>query len=366
MGLTITDFKTGILDLVTDLVTAEKMSLANAITEGSQRISKFEDSQSHTFLEGIRHGNLIPILNDTPNANAFPFIDETVCATPDCDVTISGRTHKWELGMIGCKPSICLNSFDNNFMAWWGVNKKLFGEDDVNSILVNYIRDLFLRDFNLAKWRVAYFSDKASLSTALNGIDGFFTQMEANPAQVITITQNAGVNYAAQMNITGLDIYNYLVSMDELMTSQYWNAGALEYRMTKVTAMKLANYLNGLKDKSCCDGVERLNPDALMVGTTSFNYMSMAFRGIPIRVIEEWDYLINNHLDLNGGGANNARVNPHRIVLTYKENLIVGIPDMGHLENFDIWYSKDDEKIYMRGRAYLGAGVPLEDYVLAI
>lgn len=366
MGLTITDFKTGVLDLANDLVSVEKLTMANAIIEGSQRIKAFEDSTSHTILEGVRHGHLIPILNNAPNANAFPFINESVCETPSCDMTISGHSTKWELGMIGCKTSICFNSFDANFMSWWGINKKLFAEEDVDSVLMNYMRDVFLKDLNLAKYRAAYFSDKTSTSPYLNEINGVFVQMEANAKQVVAITQNAGATFADQMNMTGLDVYNYLVAMDKIMMSQYWGIGALEFRITKATAMILADYMNGLKDKDCCNGVERLNPNQLIVGSSYYDYMNLSFRNKPIVVEEEWGYLINNNTALNGGGGNNARVNPHRIILTYKENVLIGIPDRGHLEDFDMWYSKDDEKIYMKGRSYLGSAVPLNDYVLAI
>lgn len=366
MAVDVSIFKDGILDLVKSLTSAEKNDIQNAIVEGTQIISTFEDSNSHFILEGVKHGRNVPILQNQPNADAFPFIDDTDCETPSCDLEVSGRTKTWDLGMIGCKTPICLNSFPTDFMTWWGIHKKLFGEEDVNNVLVNYLRDKFLADFNLAKWRVPYFSDKASASNYLNSLNGFFVQMEANAGQVIEITQNAGLTYADQMNITGLDIYNYLVAMDELQSNQYWNAGALEYRMTKVTAIKLANYLNGLKDKSCCDGVQVLNPTALTVGNSVYTWDNMAFRGKPIMVIPEWDYLINNNSALNGGGGNNARVQPHRIVLTYRENLLVGVPDMNHLEDFDIWYSKDQEKIFIKGKAYLGASVPLNDYVLAI
>jgi hypothetical protein len=33
----------------------------------------------------------------------------------------------------------------------------------------------------------------------------------------------------------------------------------------------------------------------------------------------------------------------------------------------DVWYSKDDKKVYVEGSSYLGAGIPMKDeYILAI
>ncbi len=365
MAIVTTNIKENLLDLVCGLVAAEKATMADAIMEGTERIRMFEDDQTHLILTGVKHGHLIPILNNEPNANAFPFIDETQCATPECDVVIKGRAKKWELGMIGCQLPICLNQFDNEFMAWWGVNKKIFGEEDVNNVLVNYLRERFMEDLNLAKYRVAYFSDKDSTSNYLKEIDGFFVQMQANPTQVVEITQNAGANYAAQMNLTGLDIFNYLTEMYNKMMNQYWQTGAVEFAMTRVTAQILVSYMNGLKDKTCCDGLQVLNPDAI-TGARTFRLDNLSFNGIPIVVKDEWDVLINKQSDLNGGGGANARLQPHRIVLTYRQNLLVGTIDDNHLEDFDIWYEKKEEKIYMRAKAYLGAAVPLDDYIIAI
>jgi hypothetical protein len=93
---------------------------------------------------------------------------------------------------------------------------------------------MFMKNFDIAKWRVAYFSDKTSASNLLDGIDGFFTQGKANPDQVIEIAQNNAGTYAGQLAITGLDIYNYLVAMDEKRMSQIWNSENLEYRIKRV------------------------------------------------------------------------------------------------------------------------------------
>jgi hypothetical protein len=365
MAILTTNIKENLLDLVCGLVAAEKATMADAIMEGTERIRMFEDDQTHLILNGVKHGHLIPILQDRPNANSFPFIDETECSTPECDVEIKGRAKKWELAMIGCQLPICLNKFDNEFMAWWGVNKKIFGEEDVNNVIVNYLRDKFMQSLNLAKYRASYFSDKDSTSVFLKELDGFFVQMEANPTQVVTITQNTGANYAAQLNLTGLDIYNYLTAMYDKMMNQYWQQGAVEFAMTRVTAQILVSYLNGLKDRTCCDGLQVLNADAI-TGARTFRLDNLSFNGIPIVVKDEWDYLINENTALNGGGANNARLQPHRIILTYRQNLLVGTIDDNHLEDFDIWYEKKEEKVYMRAKAYLGAAVPLDDYIIAI
>jgi len=367
MAINTTDFVNDVLALVTDIASGEKMQLSQAIIEKTEEYSSFENSISHTILTGIRNGNVIPILSENPNPESFPFNNATDCTVPDCDLEIKGSTHKWETGLIECRVGVCLRTFEEDFRKFFNGNVNDFDED-TNSALMQYLVNQFKMNFNIAKWRVAYFGEKAKIGASANfynGFDGFLIQQQANPTQIIDITQNAGVDFTAQKTITGLDIYNYLVAMDTLYSEQIWNeGGALEYRMTKLTAQILSNYMNGLKDKTCCDGVEIVNPDN--IGMKSYGLNNLSFRGIPIRVIPEWDFLINNASGLNGGGGNNARQNPHIIMLTYANNLLVGTESIDSLEHFDLWYERKDKKIYMEGGARFGTGVPLDNFILAI
>jgi len=364
MAIIVTDVINNVLDVVNDLKSAKDNSFQNAIVAGSPRINDFNSDTTHFLFEGAHNGKLLPVLNNRANPNSFAFMDDNTCDTPECDVEIKATSYQWELGMIGCRVPICLANFSVDFMAWWGINKKIFNEEDVNSIVANYLRDKFLMNYNLAKYRVAYLGDKSSVSPYLANVNGFVTQMKAIPSQVVTFTQNAGANYTAQQNYTGLDVYNYLVAMDEKRLGQYWNVGAIEITMTELVARKLVNYLNGLKDKDCCDGIERLNADS--IATRSFSIDNLAFRGMPIVVKRELDELINGNTALNGGGGNNARVNPNIIIMSYRENMLVGTPDEKHLDSFRMWYSEDENKIFMEAKAYLGAGVPLNDFIIAV
>ena len=97
-----------------------------------------------------------------------------------------------------------------------------------------------------------------------------------------------------------------------------------------------------------------------------FMLEGLMLNGIPVVTITEWDDIINYSATLNGGGGNNARVSPHRAILSIRENILVGTTTQDSLNSFDMWYSKDDKKVYIEGSSYLGGGVPTDRYVLAI
>lgn len=356
-----TQFVDDVISLVEDLSSVEKLSISQAIYENNDTVTSFNENPSHTIVSGVRTGNLVPIINGQANVDSFPFNDATDCSVPECEVDFGIRTKKWELGLIECRVPICMRSFDQNFLIFFNGKKDVFGED-TNSALMRYIAEQVQKQLNIAKWRVAYFGDKASTSNLYNGFDGFFTQGEANANQVVTITENAGATYADQMNITGLDIYNYLVAMVTKMQTQNWNTGNFVIRMTKETATILANYLNMNKDSECCDGVQKLNGNAM----ASYQFDQMSFWNYPIVIQNEWSHIINSSAELNGGGGNNARINPHRILLADRNNLLVGTENTSDLDKFDIWYERKDKKIYVEAGAYLGASIPLNDYILAI
>ena len=367
-----TNFVAEIIPLIEGMASAEKMQLSNAIMERVEEYKDFDTSPLHTVMTGIRNGNLIPILSSNYNPEAFPFNDSNNCDVPVCDLgDMPVGSHKWKTGLIECKVGICMRSFNDDFRKFWNDNVNDFGgEADIQSALVQYLVNQFRGSFNLAKWRTSYFGDEAFAGASAqyyNGFNGFFVHAEAlAPTNVVEITQNAGATYTDQKNITGLDIYNYLVAMVDIYADQVWNEGGqLEFRMTKLTAQKLMNYFNRLQDKTCCGNLEILNPAGVQ-GSKLATIDNMSFDGYPIRVVNEWDYLINEASGLNGGGGNNARLNPHRILFTYANNLVVGTESTESLDHFDVWYNRDDKKIYLEGGARLGAGIPLNNYVLAI
>jgi len=152
--------------------------------------------------------------------------------------------------------------------------------------------------------------------------------------------------------------------MEEIRLEKEWTATGNEViKMPERMARKFASYLNSLKDKDCCDGMERINPDGIQ--TKSYTKDNMAFHGVPIMPVREWDDIINKTSELNGGGGNNPRVQPNRILWSPKEVLLVGTQQKEDLDMFEMWYDRTDKKVYIEAGSYLGASIPLNEYVYA-
>ncbi len=372
-----TNFTEEITDIVGSLTKTEKMQFSEALFKGSVEVTDL--TKEHTVLTGVRHGNYVPIIDDQASYESFPFSNPNACAVPECDLDTNYSTEKWDLGLIECKVPICLRSFDDDFLVFWNQYKMVQTDAEKNegeyleSALIQFLFDKFKRNHLAAQWRGAYFGDKASSSALFNGIDGWFTQAEADSSHVVTIAENAGANFTAQ-RLTGERIYEILLEMyQKYFLGSWFTDKPVEFRMTKQNAMILTLYYNTLNDKKCCEGVQILDPEKVSEAP-AFDYQRLTFYGIPIKVMNIWDEVINKTTELNPGwdgkkiaNPNAKRVNPNRILLTYSSNLLLGTQEQSNLNFFDIWFSRDDDKIYMKGGSYFGASIPEKDnYILAI
>ena len=216
----------------------------------------------------------------------------------------------------------------------------------------------------LASWRASYFGDKAlAPNPFFDKIDGIFVQLGAGNGGQVDITQNGGATYDAQA-VTGEEVYDYLQSMYSLASASAWfDPTQMEFRVTRSMSSALVNFLNtsNINKVNCVC----IDPNTA-VASPVFLLEGLHLNGVPVITITEWDDIINYSATLNGGGGNNARVNPNRAILSIRENLLVGTTTENSLNSFDMWYSKDDKKVYIEGSSYLGGGVPTDRYVLAI
>ena len=242
----------------------------------------------------------------------------------------------------------------------------------MNQAYIAYMVERFKKNHLLALWRTAWFSDSSSTSNYLNGFDGLFVQAEANPDQVITISENtagsgsgSACSYADQA-IEGSAAYEYLELMYEKAMSQAWfDDTTAEFQVTRSFAAPLINWLNR-QEKKVPTNCECIDP-ATGEQRRSFSLQGFQFNGIPVKVRHSWDRIIGGMTALNGGGANTCRVQPHRAILARKNNLLVGTSETDALESFRMFYHEKDNKIYIDGSSYVGSGIPKEDeYVVGL
>ena len=361
------NFASEVLPLITDLTSAELMQFSNTIFENAYPTTDIRDSI--TTLTGMRNGTVLPILIDKPTPDSFPFVADNNCNIESCDIDEEWSTHVWQIGLIECRAEICMRAFNENFLVFFNQyrNTQAGGADiNLDSALIQFMTNKFTKNLRLSTWRAAFFGDTNSTSAFFNGVDGIFAQMSAVPENIVSITENQGATAQDQKFSSGEDVYNYLIEMYERAAEQPWfDPSILEYHVTKSMSSKLVSWLNaqGNNRPLNCNCID---PNAA-VASNVFMMDGLTINGIPVYTHNEWDDIINYSAELNGGGGNNARVLPHRAILTFNQNLLIGTTQTEALNSFDIWYSKDDKKVYLEGSSYVGGGVPLlNEYVLAI
>ena len=71
---------------------------------------------------------------------------------------------------------------------------------------------------------------------------------------------------------------------------------------------------------------------------------------------------LNNDNDVDTGSLPTAVKN--RIFATYEDNLMIGMNAENDINDFDVWYSKDDRKLKLMVRFHIGFGVKYNDLVV--
>lgn len=340
------NFSTGVLALVDDLVTADQVNISNAVYVSSFEVGDI--ANEHQVITGVRNGTVVPILSNSPKYDSFPVKNPNDCNIPVCDLDLGFSAKKWETAMIACKIPICINEFDDNFLIFWNQYKRLFGDADLNSALLQYIVGLFQNNLKAAIWRRVWFADSASSNDYLEGADGIFTQAEAMDGYKIEITENV-----AGTGLTGEALYSYLnEAYQHAVLQPWWNPSTARFEMTQLMASVLVAWLNTIEDKSPYN-CECYSVDGLTSQRSFSVDGQLKIFGIPIHVHREFDGVINA---FNLG-------NPYRAILTFAGNILVGTSEMDQLPAFKIWYSEDDDKIYIKGGANVGASLVTNEYV---
>jgi len=351
-----TNFASAILALVIDINSADTAELANAVYIKSFEVSKLSDS--HSVIPGVRTGNIVPILSNSPNYLAFPYKNPADCNIPACDLDLPFDAKQWDLGMIACKTPICINTFNDNFLNFWGEYRRVFGDADLDGALITYIVEKFQQNLDAAIWRIGWFGDKTTPSgdsnyPYLRPINGIFTQAEAMDGIKIPIEENtSGVDDAAEP-LTGERVYELLnEAYIAAINTPWFDESVSKFEMTKAMAAVWVAWLNSLKDRSMYN-CECYDADSL-TAKKSFSIKDNLFAfGIKIEVHQEFDGVITQ-LSLGY---------PYRALLTADTNILFGTSEIDQAPAFRIWYDPNTNNIYIEGGAHMGATLVTDEYV---
>jgi hypothetical protein len=290
------------------------------------------------------------------------------CSYNECSIVdkITGKT--WNPHKYDCSITFCATDakFTSDWRTFWNINCAQF-DNDIENAFIAYLKVRIAEAVNDSHWRIGYFDYKANPDAEYAGIDGFFVQWQAvatpaNTAQRIVITENAGATIADQLNLPADAAYNYYKSMyDKMMLhrSIMTSKAGLRIETTRALATNYLHYLQNTREISCC---YNMNHD----GTTSsgYSFENLNYMGIPIIIMNEWDEIIQNFLFETGDVAYEK---PHRAVLTYDANRVIGTCDINALNDFKVIYDPITENLIMRVKSSLDAQVPIDsDFILAI
>jgi hypothetical protein len=332
-------------DLAETLSAANKLTLANAIFTNTFLTSDI--TERHAVITGVKTGDVVPILDESVDYKSFPFMSQTECTQNSCDLNIGFSGKKWALGLIGCRYDICMKEFTPDFRTFFNENFQVLNNLDLESQLIKYIENKIVRNFNGAKYRVAYFADTAEEGAnkpLLGDFDGFFTQAEAGAGLQLEFNQ---------VNPTGQEMYAVMEeAYNYFMESDWSDKEGVVWKMTRKMASLWVRFLNGLKDKSDYN-CECFSADGLTAMRTYTLDGNLVILGIPVEIERDLDGVIKQ-LDLD---------RPYRALLTYRNNMPIATEQEANLNEFDIWYNKDTKKVVIEAEALIGSALPTDEYV---
>jgi len=341
------NFATAIGDLVTNLVTADKVNINEAIFQETFGVGSF--SAAHTLMTNRRNGQIQPIVLTQDYYGSMPVGTETSCDLNDCDLTPNYSAKAWCLSEYNCRMDICMRSFDEEFLVFWNMYRQRLedptAEPDAQAFL-DYIEQTVRNKVLGTQWRVGYHGDTAATENDLiNGCDGYFAQAIAGDGEKIVLDPEGA-------EPTALELYAAMQEAYEFAGQQIWGSEAdLVWKTTYAVASKLVTWLNTMQDTSQynCDCYD---PNGI-TSRRRFSVDSLMIFGIRVEAHRE--------IDLSMAAA--EVTDKFQILLIRKSNMLIGTNTTDKMEGFDMFYDKKDRKIYIDTMIYLGVMIPLDEYV---
>lgn len=291
---------------------------------------------------------------------------------PESDTASAPMSEKfWLPESIQMRLEECWTTYNASFFVW-GQNKGFKRADLTNTDVMAFIEERAGTALDEAKLRHAWFGDTdaalvtdspAGVITAgtdldfFNAIDGFFKQMYAivatTPAtKAASITKNAGVSYSAQA-FDATDTTNKVVMgyMQEVLDEADTRLSDREDKMFLVT-------------KSVYDQLKR---EYKSYGNVADSFLmningvpTLTFDGVPVRKFSFWDRMIRTYQN-NG----TTWYQPHRIMLTTKANLQIGVESEEALRQLDSFYDKKSKLNIIDAQFLMDAKI-VEDYMISV
>lgn len=344
------------------------------------------ESMSETLFEGFfQDEDLLSLVTVVENIKADVQIiifqkhsglsgkNVVACPTPTNSTWGFNTVSKtWQPKLIGDRYAECYQTFMNTFAQWLlgpGTSKSDFTGTEMAAFIVeqldNMLRELISRIF--------WFGDKGIVAGTGNnlasGEDAYFNPIDGIWAQAFDIvTANA-----LRKSTTGIATYNAAASFalqkfDAAATTaktvsnaldQVWYDADMRLRQTPKSELRYyvtqSVYDQLEKERKSVTGFE------LPYNRQEDGLSAIIWNGIPVVAIQLWDRILAAYF---GDDITPVKTTiPHRVMLTSKNNLLLGVETSGSLNELDAWYSKDDEKMYAKFATMIDAKIGLNNII---
>jgi hypothetical protein len=268
------------------------------------------------------------------------------CGTGALNKTIPMSEKFWSPVAVKAWLTQCATDLENTFFVW-GLSKGIKKYDLTDTDFMDFVLDLMTDAVKEDALRFVWFGDTGA-DTIANGsflrsatdisfydaINGFWKQIYAAVAGStmtrVTITENAGVSYAAQLLPAGAS-YTYLISVVEAADSRLRSD---KDGILLVSRPVWDNWITYRESKTIDSSFVRQEK----------GFTTAEFRGIKMYVMDSWSRNIDSDMD-NG----TIKYDPNRILYTTKKNLQVGMDSSSAPVEFKVWLNDETEINHMKG-----------------
>jgi hypothetical protein len=267
----------------------------------------------------------------------------------------------WEPENLKIWLQLCAEDLLNSF--WVYAQKLGMDRSDVTgTTIASFVVERMTAAAQEDLLRIIWFNDKAADNvsgggvitngvslTDYNIIDGLWKQIfdvvTATPARKIAISENAGANKAAQLNLAA---GKALTTFQKMIAAADSRLKSAPDKILLCTTTLLENYATYLESQGA---------DASFIRIEN-GYSTLRYRNITIYGIDFWDRTIQ--ADFDNGTTYDL---PNRALLTTKMNLAVGSDRLADSESFKVYYSEDTELNNFKGKYRVDAKL-LQDYLI--
>jgi len=342
-----TNFSNKVISLVNDLTAADKVNINEAIFQETFALSKF--TNAHTIRNGVRDGNIIPIILNGDTYCAMPVSDPTSCDLPEGNLNLNFSAKKWRLAEYAQRIPICMRQFDEQFLAFWNMYRQRLDNPTTTpdaQAFLTFITEQVENAIIGTQWRAGYFGDTASTSGLVKGNDGFFVQAQAGNGHKAQITK-------AGAEPTGEELLKAIETALNENADQFWlGTDDVVIKTSWAVANKIVIYLNSL---------DRLSPYNCTCVNANGIVRSDKFGVDGLRL---FGYKVEAHREIDGSAiCTGVAGNKYQIIIARKSNLLAGTNTLDKLEGFDMFYDQVSRKIFIDSTVYLGVAIALDEYI---